>query len=54
MKLVASAVVAVMLAGAVFAAPAEARCWWTDTGWRCSHPVLQHHHYRLPSPSWGY
>ena len=51
-------IAAVVLAGALFAAPAEARCWWNGHGWQCSnagqHAVPHHPVHRLPAPWLGY
>jgi hypothetical protein len=45
MKTILGALAAVMLLGAVTAAPAEAACWGTPWGVRCSHPYWHHWHH---------
>lgn len=56
MKLLLSTIAAALLAGALFAAPAQARCRFDGYAWHCSHPVpvIHHRETRFPSPSWGY
>ncbi|HWB48523.1 MAG TPA: hypothetical protein VG651_05400 [Stellaceae bacterium] len=48
MKTLLGALAAVMLLGAATAVPAQAACWGTPWGVRCSHywgPWHHHHHY---------
>jgi hypothetical protein len=54
MKLLLSTIAAAILTGALFAAPAEARCWFNGRGWQCSHPAPHHQPQRFPAPWLGY
>lgn len=54
MKTLLGALAAIMLLGAATAAPAQAACWDTPYGVRCSHHwggPWHHHHYWH---RWGY
>ena len=53
MRVLLAGLAAAAIAGALLAAPAEARCWRNGAQWHCTHST-PHHRYRLPDPSWGY
>lgn len=55
MKLLFGLAAAAVVAAAMLASPADARCRLTVHEEHCVHPLLHPHAhtYRFPSPSWG-
>lgn len=51
MKLMLGTVAAVMLLGAAFAQPAEARCFWNGFAMECWH-APHHGYWHHPHPYW--
>lgn len=56
-KLIFATLAALTLTTAVFAQPADARCWWNGFAWVCNRPVAHYWYrpaWRWHAPGWCY